>query len=92
MVKKGYFSKGEITLWSISVLLSILSFVIFDKRITFALAYAANDVVLIVLWILATLYDRSYLGVMVCFITFLVNDLWGFYSWLGMKKRQQDGK
>ena len=55
----------------------------------YALAYAANDVILIILWILATLEDISYLSVTVCFAVFLVNDLYGFISWQRMQKRQE---
>lgn len=54
----------------------------------FALAYALNDVVLIVLWVLATVSDRSYLSVVVCFVVFLVNDLYGFFNWRRMQRRQ----
>lgn len=58
----------------------------------FTLAYAANDVVLIVLWSLATASDRSYASVVICFAIFLVNDVYGFVSWRRMKKRQRDVK
>lgn len=54
----------------------------------YALAYAANDVILIVLWGMATFEDISYLSVTVCFAVFLVNDLYGFFSWRKMEKRQ----
>ena len=54
----------------------------------YALAYAANDLVLIVLWILASLTDIRYLSVVVCFAAFLVNDLYGFVSWRQMRRRQ----
>ena len=54
----------------------------------YALAYAANDVVLIVLWILAALADITYLSVIVCFAAFLVNDIYGFVSWRRMERRQ----
>ena len=47
----------------------------------FALAYAANDVVLILLWVLASLQDPAYVSVTVCFCVFLVNDLYGFVNW-----------
>ena len=56
----------------------------------FALAYALNDMVLIVLWILATISNISYISVTICFIIFFVNDLYGFYSWLNMSKKQID--
>lgn len=51
----------------------------------FALFYAANDLVLIVLWILATLENPVYFSVIVNFTIFFVNDLYGFISW---KKRE----
>ena len=57
----------------------------------FALIYAANDVVLLVLWVLASFSDRSYISVVVCFSAFLVNDLYGFISWRHMQKRQREG-
>ena len=55
----------------------------------FAVAYAANDVVLIVLWVLASMTDHSYVSVTVCFALFLVNDLYGFISWHKMRARQE---
>ncbi len=54
----------------------------------YALFYAANDIVLIVLWILATLSDIGYLPMVVCFVIFLVNDVYGFYNWRKMRKNQ----
>ena len=55
----------------------------------FALAYAMNDLVLMVLWLLASLTDTSYFTVLVCFAVFFVNDLYGFLSWMNMRKRQK---
>lgn len=54
----------------------------------FALLYAANDIVLLVLWVLASFTDKSYISVVTCFLVFLVNDLYGYISWSNMKKRQ----
>jgi len=54
-----------------------------------ALGYALNDVVLIVLWILATIESLSYLPVAVCFAVFLINDFYGFLSWTRIRRRQQ---
>ena len=54
----------------------------------YAIAYAANDIVLIVLWGLATAEDISYLPMIFCFVMFLLNDLYGFINWQRMKKRQ----
>lgn len=55
----------------------------------FALAYAINDIVLIILWILASFENTSYLSVTVCFAVFFINDIYGFISWNRMKRRQK---
>lgn len=47
----------------------------------YALAYAANDLVLIVLWILAARQDASCIPMIACFAMFLVNDAYAFVSW-----------
>lgn len=54
----------------------------------FAAAYAANDVVLIVLWSLAVISERRYLSVVFCFCAFLANDIYGFCNWKRMEKKQ----
>lgn len=51
----------------------------------YAVGYAANDVVLIVLWVLASWENPLYIPVVVNFSIFLLNDLYGFVSW---KKRE----
>ena len=66
----------------------IAVYLTFRRSPYFALAYAANDVVLILLWALAARENISYLSVLICFVTFLVNDLYGFISWKQMEKRQ----
>ena len=55
----------------------------------YALAYAANDVVLIVLWIMASVSDISYLPMIACFLMFFANDVYGFVNWRRMQKRQE---
>ena len=74
---------------TLSVTTSFLAvYLTFRRSPYFALAYAANDVVLIVLWTMAAVEDISYLSVIICFVMFLVNDLYGFISWKRMEKRQ----
>lgn len=74
---------------TLSVATSFIAvYLTFRRSPYFALAYAANDVVLIVLWILAAVENISYLSVIICFVMFLVNDLYGFVSWKRMEKRQ----
>ncbi len=55
----------------------------------YALAYAANDLVLIALWISASLLDPAYLPMVVCFAMFLINDGYGYFNWRRMRKRQE---
>ena len=74
---------------TLSVTTSFIAvYLTFHRSPYFALAYAANDVVLIVMWTLAAKEDISYLSVIICFVMFLVNDLYGFVSWKRMEKRQ----
>ena len=64
----------------------------FRRSPYFALIYAFNDIVLIVLWTLATFKDVSYLSVIICFVMFLFNDLYSFINWKRMQKRQAIGE
>ena len=75
---------------TVSVTTSFLAvYLTFRRSAFFAVAYAANDIVLIVLWILAALSDISYVSVVICFVVFFVNDMYGFVNWSKMKKRQE---
>lgn len=67
---------------TISVATSFLAaYLTYFRSSYYALAYAANDVVLIVLWVLATVKDISFAPMIACFLVFLVNDLYAFSSW-----------
>ena len=84
-----YFNTANIVPSTISVTTSFLAvYLTFRRSPTFALAYAANDIVLIVLWVIASIYDTIYISVVVCFIAFLINDIYGYFSWQRMKHRQ----
>ena len=85
----GYFGTANMIPSTLSVTTSFIAvYLTFRRSPYFALAYAANDVVLIVLWTMAAKEDISYLSVIICFVMFLVNDLYGFVSWKRMEKRQ----
>ena len=78
---------------TLSVTTSFIAvYLTFRRSPLFALAYAANDAVLIILWILASGTDIRYLSVVVCFAAFLVNDLYGYVSWQKMKIRQKENR
>lgn len=86
-----YFNTANIIPSTISVTTSFLAvYLTFRRNPYFALAYAANDIVLIVLWMLASIFDMRYTSVAVCFVAFLFNDIYGFISWQEMKKRQMN--
>lgn len=76
---------------TVSVTTSFLAvYLTFRRSPYYALGYAANDVVLILLWILASMENSAYLSVVVCFGAFLVNDLYAFFCWKKMERRQAE--
>jgi len=77
-------------LWStVSITTSfVAAFLTLCRSPWYALGYAANDLVLIVLWVLAFTQDMSYLPMVVCFIMFFANDVYGFINWRRMQIRQ----
>ena len=88
-----YFHTANLLPSTISVTTSFLAvYLTFRRTAYYAIAYAANDVILIVLWALASRFDPSYLSVVACFLAFLANDLYGFISWRMMEKRQAAGE
>lgn len=85
-----YFQTANLFLSTISVTTSFLAvYLTFRRSAYFALAYATNDIILIILWIFATLSDMSYLSVITCFVVFFINDLYTFISWKKMHKYQE---
>ena len=56
----------------------------------YAVAYAVNDIVLIVLWLLASLEDASCVPMVACFAMFFFNDIYGFINWQRMKREQKN--
>ena len=84
-----YFNTANIVPSTLSVTTSFLAvYLTFRRSPYFAVAYATNDIVLIILWISASFSDIRYLSVVVCFVAFLFNDIYGFISWRKMKIRQ----
>ena len=79
-------------IWStFSIITSFMAaFLTFMRSPYFALAYTCNDIILIVLWGLASFESISYLPMVACFFMFLFNDLYAFFTWRKMQKRQLD--
>lgn len=89
----AYFNTANIIPGTLSVTTSFVAvFLTWKRSPYYAIGYAANDIVLIVLWVLAALEDRSYLSVAVCFAAFLVHDIYGFINWRRIEKRQAESR
>lgn len=87
------FHTANLGVSTLSVATSFLAvYLTFRRNPYYALAYAANDLVLIALWGMASLTDPSYLSVVICFAMFLLNDLYGFVNWRRMQIRQSEAR
>ena len=85
-----YFGTANIIPSTLSVTTSFIAvYLTFRRSPYFSAAYAANDIVLIILWVLASMTSSRYISVTVCFAAFLINDIYGFISWKRMEKRQR---
>ena len=84
-----FFSTANIVPSTVSVTTSFIAvYLTFKRDPRYAIGYATNDIVLIVLWVLAAVEDIGYISVAACFAAFLANDIYGFYNWKRMEKRQ----
>ena len=85
-----HFQTPNLPISTLSVFTSFAAAWLTVKRSpAYALAYAANDVVLIVRWVLAAIASRPYWAMVACFFAFLLNDIYGLFHWLRMRKRQE---
>ncbi len=85
------FNTANLLFSTISVTTSFLaSYMTFMRSPYYGIGYAANDIVLIVLWVLASLENPAYIPMILCFVMFLINDLYGFYNWRRIKSRQKN--
>lgn len=86
-----FFHTENLLLSTVSVSTSFAAVYLTFRRSSFyAALYALNDLVLIGLWTLATLRDPSYCSLIVCFLMFLFNDIYGFVNWQRMHRRQTE--
>ncbi|MBQ7788540.1 MAG: nicotinamide mononucleotide transporter [Clostridia bacterium] len=84
-----FFNTANIIFSTISITTSFLAvYLTYLRSPYYALGYMANDIVLIVLWVLASIESPSYIPMIICFIVFFINDLYGFINWRKMQKRQ----
>lgn len=80
------FNTPNIVFSTISITTSFLAASLTMLRSSYyALWYALNDIVLIILWTFASMENPIYIPVVINFIIFLINDIYGFVNW---KKRE----
>lgn len=87
----GALGNANLLFSTLSVATSFLaSCLAFLRSPYYALAYSANDAVLIILWIMASAVNIAYLPMVLCFVMFLANDLYGFINWRRIGRRQAE--
>ena len=85
-----YFHTAQLPLSTLSVTTSFLaSYLMLFRSSMYAVAYAANDLVLIGLWVLAARNDPANWSMAICFAMFFCNDLYGFVSWRRRQRQQE---
>lgn len=84
-----HFNTAQLLFGTLSVTTSFFAaYLAFRRSPFYAFAYAANDIVLIILWMLASAGSNTALPMVACFVAFLANDIYGFVNWMKMKKYQ----
>ena len=86
-----FFGTPNLAFSTISITTSFLASALTMLRSPYyAIFYSLNDIVLIVLWVLASFENPIYYSMVMCFVIFLINDIYGFYNWLKMRRRQEE--
>lgn len=84
-----FFNTTNLIISTISIFTSFSACYLSVKRSEYyAIFYALNDIVLIILWILATIDNSKYISMVICFIVFLINDIYGYINWRYLKNKQ----
>ncbi len=88
-----YFNTANLFISTVSITTSFsASYLTLYRSPYYAVAYASNDIVLIILWILASIENPIYIPMIICFLVFFINDIYGFICWRKMKLRQGNSK
>ena len=85
-----FFGTANIVVSTISITTSFIAvFLTYKRSEFFALGYLLNDIVLIVLWVMACYTDIKYVSVVSSFVAFMFMDSYTFINWSRIKRRQQ---
>ena len=81
---------NELIISTISLITSIIaSYLMFRRCSNYAIAYIINDIILITLWALTIKQNGlAYLTMIISFIIFFINDIYGFINWKIREKKQ----
>lgn len=84
---------ANLILSTVSVLTSFIASYLTARRSRFyAIGYGANDIVLIIMWSMASGEDITYLPMVICFVAFFIADTYGFINWSIINKKQKAGE
>lgn len=76
---------------SISVMTSVSASLLSLKRSPYyAIMFILNDLVLITMWSLAAKDNPMYLPNVICFVAFLINDIYALVNWKKIEKKQTE--
>ena len=67
----------------------VASYLLIRRSSYYAIGFILNDIVLIVLWGIASAKDISLLPQAICFAAFLLNDAYGFVRWKIEENKQK---
>ncbi len=85
----GWLGNSNLLVSTFSIATSFMaSYLTFKRSPYYGIGYGLNDIVLVILWSMATMENISYMPMTVCFGMFFLNDVYGFVNWQRMKKRQ----
>lgn len=80
---------NELVVSTISLVTSVVaSYLLIRRSCYYAIGFVLNDIVLILLWSLASVKDIALLPQAICFAAFLLNDAYGFVRWKLEEKKQ----
>lgn len=86
-----YFNTPSLLISTLSITTSfVAAYLTYKRSPFFALAYACNDIVLIILWIIATITNITYISITTCFIIFFFNDIYGYINWKRLQRKQSN--
>ncbi|MBQ5777364.1 MAG: nicotinamide mononucleotide transporter, partial [Oscillospiraceae bacterium] len=86
----AFFNTPNLIISTVSIATSFFACMLVVLRSPYyALFYGLNDIVLITLWVLASIEDPRNIPMIVCFVIFLANDTYGFINWRRMESRQK---